>query len=129
MIKHEGDTYVLYSQDGAKKLGTFDSKEAAEEREREIQAIQHAKEGHVPRGAAEVDEQGREESGVFVREVDPTGGEWDVRILKFGTSKNGWVWTPAVAGDLLRHLDGAKVGMSADRAARAIPHERPQRRD
>lgn len=43
MIKHEGSKWVLYSKDGSKKLGTFDSKEAAEKREREIQYFKHNK--------------------------------------------------------------------------------------
>ena len=35
MIKHEGEKWVLYSADGSKTLGTYDSEEAAQERERE----------------------------------------------------------------------------------------------
>ena len=37
MIKKEGTKYILYSKDGSKKLGTFTSKKAAVERERQIQ--------------------------------------------------------------------------------------------
>jgi len=36
MIKKVGNKYVLYSKDGKKKLGTFNTKSAAEKREREI---------------------------------------------------------------------------------------------
>lgn len=43
MIKKEGGKWVLFSKDGSKRLGEFDSKAAAQEREREIQAIKHAK--------------------------------------------------------------------------------------
>lgn len=43
MIKKEGSQWVLYSKDGSKKLGTFDSKEEAEDREREIQYFKHNK--------------------------------------------------------------------------------------
>lgn len=35
-IKKEGNKFVLRSKDGKKKLGTFDSRKAAEKREREI---------------------------------------------------------------------------------------------
>lgn len=37
MIKKEGGKWVLFSKDGSKKLGEFDTKAAAEKREREIQ--------------------------------------------------------------------------------------------
>ena len=43
MIKKEGEKYVLYSKDGKKKLGEFGSKKAAQDREKEINAIKHAK--------------------------------------------------------------------------------------
>lgn len=43
MIKPEGDEWVLYSQDGEKVLGRFATKEKAEEREAEIERIEHAK--------------------------------------------------------------------------------------
>lgn len=45
MITHEGGKYVLYSKDGSRKLGEFETKEAAEEREAEILRIEHAKAG------------------------------------------------------------------------------------
>ncbi len=41
IIRKEGDKWILYSHDGSKKLGEFDTKEEAEEREREIQAFKH----------------------------------------------------------------------------------------
>lgn len=37
MIKREGDAWVLYTKDGKKRLGKFDSEEAAKKRERQIQ--------------------------------------------------------------------------------------------
>ena len=49
MIRHEGSKRVLYSKDGSKKLGRFDSKEAAEKRERQInmfKAIEAKKKGN-----------------------------------------------------------------------------------
>lgn len=36
MIRKEGDKYVLYTKDGKKKLGTFSTRKAAEEREKEV---------------------------------------------------------------------------------------------
>ena len=36
MIKKEGNKYILYSHDGSKKLGEFDSKKDAERREKVI---------------------------------------------------------------------------------------------
>jgi hypothetical protein len=44
MIRQEGDKWVLYSKDGSKKLGEFDSKKEAEDREAEIERIKHSKE-------------------------------------------------------------------------------------
>jgi hypothetical protein len=36
MIRKEGNKWILFSHDGKKHLGEFDSKEAAEKRERQI---------------------------------------------------------------------------------------------
>lgn len=36
MIKKEGNKYILYSKDGSKELGSFDTEEEALKREREI---------------------------------------------------------------------------------------------
>lgn len=47
MIKREGSKYVLYSRDGSKRLGEFDSEEAAEDREAEIQRITSGKKNAV----------------------------------------------------------------------------------
>ena len=43
VIRQEGDKWTLYSKDGSKKLGTFDSKNAAINRERQIQYFKHRK--------------------------------------------------------------------------------------
>ena len=43
MIKKQGDKWVLFSHDGKKKLGEFDSEEAAQKRERQIQFFKHQK--------------------------------------------------------------------------------------
>ncbi len=44
VIRKEGNAWVLYSEDGTKRLGRFDTREEAEEREREIKALLHAAE-------------------------------------------------------------------------------------
>jgi hypothetical protein len=41
MLKREGSKWVLYSKDGSKKLGEFDTKEDALKRERQIQYFKH----------------------------------------------------------------------------------------
>lgn len=41
MIKKEGSKYVLYSRDGSKKLGTYNTKEEALAREKQIQYFKH----------------------------------------------------------------------------------------
>lgn len=43
MIKKQGNKYYLYSKDGSKKLGSFDSKKSAEKREREVSYFKHKK--------------------------------------------------------------------------------------
>jgi len=39
MIKHQNNKWILFSEDGSKKLGTFDTEIEAKEREKEIQAF------------------------------------------------------------------------------------------
>ena len=41
MIKKEKSKYVLYSKDGSKKFGSFDTKEDAKDREKEINYFKH----------------------------------------------------------------------------------------
>lgn len=43
MIKHEGEKFVLYTKDGSKVLGKFDTKDEALKREKEIMAAMAAK--------------------------------------------------------------------------------------
>lgn len=45
-IEYENGKWVLYSRDGSKKLGEFDSKEDAIKREKQIQYFKHTKEEH-----------------------------------------------------------------------------------
>lgn len=42
MIKHQGSKWVLYTKDGSKKLGEFDSEMAAKKREAQIRYFKHA---------------------------------------------------------------------------------------
>ena len=44
MIKKVGDKYILYSSDGSKVLGEFDSEEAAKKREKQINYFKNLKE-------------------------------------------------------------------------------------
>lgn len=41
MIIKEGDKYILYSKDGSKKLGEFNTRKEAEDRERVINYFKH----------------------------------------------------------------------------------------
>jgi predicted ABC-type ATPase len=41
VIHHEGSKWILYSHNGSKKLGEFDTEEAAKERERQINYFKH----------------------------------------------------------------------------------------
>lgn len=43
MIKKEGSKHVLYSKDGKKKLGEFDSHKAAVKQEQIVNYFKHAK--------------------------------------------------------------------------------------
>ena len=43
MIKKKGNQWILYSKDGTKVLGRFDSIRAAEKHEREVQYFKHKK--------------------------------------------------------------------------------------
>lgn len=45
VIRKVGGKWILYSHDGSKKLGTFDSKAAAEKREDQIRRAKYAKAG------------------------------------------------------------------------------------
>lgn len=44
MIRKEGSKYILYSQDGSKRLGEFNSQAEAENRERVINYFKSKKE-------------------------------------------------------------------------------------
>lgn len=41
MIKKEGSEYILYSKDGKKKLGRYKTKQAAENREKQVNYSKH----------------------------------------------------------------------------------------
>lgn len=109
MIKHEGDKWTLYSADGSKNLGTYDSKEECEEREKQVQAFKHMKENEE----AAAEDTISIKDGRLLEALEPTGKTWRVRVLKFGRSLNGWLWTPEAGQSLVGHLDGAPVGLYA----------------
>src|SRR5262245_14070220 len=170
MIKHEGGKWTLYSHEG-KSLGSYDSKEECEERERQVQAFKHMKEAFGCSDAmaeiiVDMAREAAEDPGFFehcikdiapksgvsdpeafcawlhnqvvgkwpgehrgkAKEADPedtlsikdgrllearepTGKTWRVRVLRFGRSMNGWLWTPEAGQALVGHLDGAPVGL------------------
>lgn len=79
MIKHEGSKWVLYSQDGKKVLGEFDSEEEAMKREKQIMFFKHKGESEgsdyfaadiAPRAV-----EGEGDSAPF------EGHEWDVTVI------------------------------------------------
>jgi hypothetical protein len=41
VIKKEGNKWCLYSHDGSKNLGCYDSEEGAKKRERQVQYFKH----------------------------------------------------------------------------------------
>lgn len=43
--------------------------------------------------------------------IDETGMAWEVRVLRFGRSANGWLWTRESGEALLPHLHDAPVGL------------------
>ena len=165
MIKHEGEKYVLYSKDGSKKLGEFDTEEEAMAREKEIIKIEHASESHavdslegqaaLVRDAyrlqhpSEMDGPWCEEvfdnhviiargqryfrvpytvSGTAVsfgepeevkveyttvseavEALEPKGKKWELRLIKEGVSKRGWIYTQKALESLLPFLEGGKM--------------------
>ena len=46
-IKHEGEKWVIYSKDGSKKLGTYDTEAAAKKRLRQIEFFKHMNEAKI----------------------------------------------------------------------------------
>lgn len=92
MIKHEGDKWVLYSKDGSKKLGAFDSEDAAKTREKEIQFFKH------------------KESGICrLLEASPDGSVYDVVLIETGLSHNGKNWTEEALRDAAPRFNGVKA--------------------
>jgi hypothetical protein len=60
-----------------------------------------------------------------VSEAD--GRTWKVRIVKFGRSLNGWVWTKEAGASLVRHLTYAPVGLYAYSGGMAHADDEAQR--
>jgi hypothetical protein len=159
MIRHEDGKWTLYSHEG-KSLGSYDTKEECEERERQVQAFKHMKETFgfgdalcssvlamareaatdpgffehcmkdiAPKSGVSDPEafcawlhqqvlgtwpgehRAKEDGGRLLEALEPTGKTWRVRVLRFGRSMNGWLWTPEAGQALVGHLDGAPVGL------------------
>jgi hypothetical protein len=55
--------------------------------------------------------------------MNPTGSVWDVRVLKFGKSRNGWLWTREAGEKLLALLPSAPVGCYVFQAGMAHASE------
>jgi len=51
------------------------------------------------------------EAVAFERSREKDGSAWEVRILKFGRSGNGFLWTRESGEALLPHLEGAPIGL------------------
>lgn len=50
------------------------------------------------------------EAAPLGRPLQPSGSVWEVRVLKFGRSLNGWLWSREAGEKLLAHLKSAPVG-------------------
>lgn len=59
----------------------------------------------------EIEYQAASESLGLGRSLDKTGSVWEVRVLRFGLSGNGWYWTRESGEALLPHLASAPVAM------------------
>ena len=46
-----------------------------------------------------------------IRCLEASGDKWLVRVLRFGESKNGWIWDQASGKQMLPHLANAPVGL------------------
>ena len=44
MIKKEGEKYVVYSEDGKKKLGSYNTEEESKKRLKQVEYFKHTKE-------------------------------------------------------------------------------------
>ncbi len=53
------------------------------------------------------------EAVAFSKALDKTGASWDVRVLKFGVSRHGYLWTRESGEALLPHLTKAPIGLYA----------------
>ncbi len=122
MIKPEGGKWVLYSADGSKKLGEFDTEEEAKKREKQIQAFKHMEGESIkdtefwtaviaPRaieGATAPAFEGREWD---ITIIGPKGAE-DILTIKgreYLASKNGRLYDIGALADSVQEWDGTKV--------------------
>lgn len=100
MIKQEGSKWVLYSKDGTKKLGEFDSEDAAKKREAEIQAIKHAKETEPLK---------IQDTFRIVEAASKDGSVWDVVLLEAGKSANNVNYPEQILSQSVPSFEGAKA--------------------
>jgi hypothetical protein len=75
-IRHEDDKWVIYSKDGSKKLGTYDTEKDAKKRLRQIEYFKHMKEE-----LGRENEWGRPELTKKMMDVTPGQGK-DVKQMK-----------------------------------------------
>ena len=81
-IHHEDDKWVLYSKDGKKKLGTFDSEEAAKKREGQINFFKHKAASEAEESGAELSES-YEEIRRAIESSFPAGDPQDYRSYPY----------------------------------------------
>lgn len=104
VIKHEGEKWVLYSHDGKKKLGSFDSEEHAKKRERQI--------NYYKKDAMRID---KTFGGIFARMMESFRGAQPSRDM--------------TSGDLLRKLNDAvrKADPTVNYVETYLPVKNPNR--
>jgi len=121
MIKQEGKKWILYSQDGKKVLGEFDSEEEAMKREKQIMFFKHkgASESSADYFAADIAPRAVEGEG----DKPPfEGREWDVTVIggdgdnvvavggkEYIRSKNGRLYDVQALEASVPEWEGVKV--------------------
>lgn len=139
-IRQEGSEWVLYSADGTKVLGRFATREEAEAREREIQALKHMEEAAPPGDPpwrawlAESREASRwaplHLEGEWLAEgpLDAIGSRWGVVIIREGWSTNGRYYPREVLQAAIPVFEGRAVASYAKGATPWSGHLSPQER-
>lgn len=120
IIRHEGGKWVLYSHDGDKKLGTFESEEDAKDRERQIQFFKHQGE------AADGDEEEPDKTGIrFVIGFPKGGGGSETQSVLFLKDK----WTSDQAKAWLKDHDLTSGDMEETEDSYRFRQEDPEKYD